>query len=110
MAQYSNTGQTVSYVDEQIDRNRVLVNDLTNVMQQNLTKVMDRDLNLANLESSANELNYRANQFKTTSNETKKWFIWKNTKWTIILVVTVIVILAIIALAIGLGVGLSQKK
>ena len=110
MAHYSNTGQTVSYVDEQINRNQVQVNDLTNVMQQNLAKVMDRDMNLANLESSANELNNRANQFQTTSNKTKKRFIWKNRKWTIILVVTVIAILAIIALAIGLAVGLSQKK
>lgn len=78
-------------------------------MQQNLQTVMERDVNLENLERNAENLDSQANQFQTTSSKTKRWFIWKNTKWTMILVITILIIIAVIALAIGLGVGISRR-
>jgi hypothetical protein len=109
MAYYSNQTDTMS-IDEKIRNNRAQVNDLTNVMHQNLQKVMERDINLTNLQENADNLNYRAEDFHTTTRKTKRWFIWKNTKWTIILILTILLIIVIIALGIGLGVGLAKNN
>jgi hypothetical protein len=105
---YSNYGQNTN-MDDKITYNRSQLNDITNIMHQNLEKVMDREINLKNLEQNADHLNIQANQFQTNSTKTKRFFIFKNAKWTTILIVTIILIIIIIALAIGLGVGLSNK-
>ena len=104
---YANSG---SAIDDQINFNRGQVNDLTYVMQQNIEKAMNRDINLNNLQRNIDDLNYQANDFQSTAVKTKKWYIWKNTKWTIILVVTVVTLILLIILIIGLAVGLSMKK
>ncbi len=102
---------SVSYqTDNKISLAQAQVQSVTNIMQQNLQSVMERDHNLKNLEDSADRLNINAGQFQTTSSRTKRFFIWKNAKWTAILIATVILILVVIALALGLGLGLSDKK
>lgn len=94
--------------DTQINQNRAQLDNVTQVMQQNIQNVMERDINLRNLEENAENLNHRANDFQTTANKTKRIFIWRNTKWTMILIVTVVILVLVIALAIGLGVGLRN--
>ena len=95
-------------VDNRLASTQMQVDNVTSVMHQNIQHVMDRDINLSNLERNADNLHVRANEFQTTSSKTKKWFIWRNTKWTIILVITVLVLVLVIALAIGLGTGLAK--
>jgi len=97
-------------MDTKISSTQAQVENITNIMQQNLQSVMERDYNLQNLEQSADRLNDHAGQFQATSSRTKRFFIWKNAKWTAILIVTIILILVVIALALGLGFGLSDKK
>ncbi len=92
-------------LDDQISRNRAQLDMVSSVMHQNIQSVMDRDINLKNLEQNADQLNSQAHHFQTSANRTKRLFIWRNTKWTVILILTVVVLIAVVALAIGLGVG-----
>ena len=96
-------------MNEKFNSTQAQVDNITNVMQQNLQHVMDRDYNLDNLQRNADNLNNQAGQFQNTSSRTKRLFIWKNAKWTAILIVTVIIILAVIALALGLGLGINKN-
>lgn len=92
----------------QIERNQNQVNELHGVMRQNMNDLMDRDLNLDNLNRNADDLNYQANAFQTTSNKAKKRFACKNYKWTLIICITVLVIILVIV-AIIVGVVLSRN-
>lgn len=96
-------------INTKIQQNQAQVRDLTDIMQQNIEKAMQRDINLQVLENNVENLQENASQFQQTSYKTKRWYIWKNRKWTIILVIVIVIILALLALAIGLGVGLNKN-
>lgn len=96
----------MSNQDEQIQRNQDQVREITQVMQQNMQNILERDINLENLNKNADNLNNQANVFQTTSHRTKNRFKCKNTKWTIIVIIVVLLAIGIIAL--GLGVGLNK--
>ena len=106
MVTYSN----MNTIDRQIFQNQAQVNDLTNIMHENINKVMERDINLTILDERTDNLNNQASDFRNTARDTKKFYICKNRKWTIILIVTVLIILAVIGLIIGLAVGLTKKN
>ena len=100
---------TTGYVtDDQITQNQPQVKESTNIMQQNIERALERDVNLTNLENKTEALQISSEEFKTVSNKTKKKYLWKNRKWTIILIAVILVIIAI--LAIGIGVSFSKKN
>ena len=57
------------------------VSEVTEVMRQNVAKVMERDDNLAELESKAGDLVMGASQFQTQSTHLKRKMWWKNMKF-----------------------------
>ena len=56
------------------------VSEVTEVMRQNVAKVMERDDNLAELESKAGDLVMGASQFQMQSTHLKRKMWWKNMK------------------------------
>lgn len=97
-------------VDAKIQQNQAQVRDLTNIMHQNIELAMQRDINLNALDTNIQDLEVNAGEFRTIARKTKRWYIWKNRKWTMILALVVIIIVLLLCLAIGLGVGLSKKN
>lgn len=89
--------------DDKLKQSQRQVKEITNIMQQNIEKALQRDVNLAQLEQSADSLQINADDFKRTSTKTKKKFLWKNRKWTIVLIVVILLILLILALGIYFG-------
>lgn len=103
----SSQGQepAAAYVtDDKIKQNQAQVKEITNIMQQNIEKALQRDVNLSNLERNVDNLQVNSEDFKTVAKKTKQKFVWKNRKWTIILIVVIVVILLLLALGIYLGV------
>ncbi len=98
--------KTESTADEKIRQNQEQVKEVKNIMQQNIEKALQRDVNLSKLESNVADLKASSEEFQTVSAKTKSHFAWKNKKWTIILIVVVICVL----LALGLGLYFFFKK
>lgn len=96
--------------DEKIKKNKEQIRDLTKIMEDNINRAMDRDIRLSDLNRNAEDLEYRATDFKRTSNRAKNHFFTKNMKWTIILIAVVLIILLIIGLIIGVSFGLNRQN
>ena len=94
---------TVNTVDAQVKY-------LQETMRQNIQKALNRGDKLEDLENRTDQLDANANQFQTTSKKTKRKFIWKNRKWTLILIAVIATILLLIILAIVLAIVLTAKK
>lgn len=104
----SSVNPEVYTMDSKIRQNQQQVGDLTNIMRDNMKKVLQRGNDLENLQQKSNDLEKQAGDFSATSKRIRRWACIKNAKWTAILIIVVIVI--IIAISIGLGVGLNKKK
>lgn len=102
-------GSRATGTDDKIQRNKEQIKDLTNIMKENINKAMERDVNLSELNRNAEDLEFRATDFKRTSTKAKRHFFTKNAKWTVILIIVILIILAIIALIIGLTVANNKK-
>ena len=98
-----NSQASVTTVSYQVD-------ELRDVMRNNIRKALDRGANLEDLNERTEDLNEQANQFKKTSGKTKSKFVWKNRKWTIILISVIFFLVVLIILGIVLGITLSTKK
>ncbi len=83
---------------------------LQETMRQNIQKALNRGDKLEDLESRTDQLDANATRFKTTSKKTKSKFIWKNRKWTLILIAVIATILILVILAIVLAVVFTTKK
>ena len=94
------------YSDDKIRQSQQQVKEITNIMQQNIEKALQRDVNLTNLESNIQNLQVSSEDFKAVSKKTKKKYLWKNRKWTIVLVLVILIIITLV----GLGIGLSFKR
>lgn len=80
------------------------VNDVITVMQDNITKVMERDTQLTDLNIRSENMQAGASQFQVQSKQLKKKFCMKNFKWWVIMSLTIIaIILLIVGLSIGFG-------
>jgi t-SNARE complex subunit (syntaxin) len=105
MSYYNNQayeGPNVSTVNAQ-------VRDLQDIMKQNIEKGMNRGVNLEQLSTNIEDLENNATQFNVTSNKTKSKFIWKNRKWTCILIV-VIILIVLILVGIIVAIVMSATK
>ena len=70
------------------------VHEVLDLMKQNVTRVIERDGNLADLDRRATALQEAGSQFKTTSNDLKRKMFIQNVKGVLIisLIVTIFVI------------------
>jgi hypothetical protein len=96
--------------DNAIRRNQAQVREVTQIMQQNIEKALNRDINLTILEGNSERLNESAQDFKVSSVKTKRKYWCKNAKWSVILACVILSIILIIVLGVGLGLGLNQNN
>lgn len=65
-------------------------------MRENINKVVERGERLDSIEDRADNLATSAQGFKRGANRVRKQMWWKDTKWTICLIVAVIILLIVI--------------
>jgi hypothetical protein len=76
----------------------IQVNDVTNIMKQNLQKVLDRDAKLSDLEDKSELLKDSANRFESTARKLKRKFWWQNIKYIIGVCIVIITLILLIVL------------
>jgi hypothetical protein len=96
--------------DAKLQQTKLQVLQLTELMQHNVEKTMQRGINLENLGYNIQNLESSASQFKTIGGKAKKKYWYKNKKWTVILAISIITLIVLLVLAIALGVGLSTNS
>jgi hypothetical protein len=106
------TGDSASVraVDSKIAQNRSQIDYVTTLMQANIQKTLERDVNLNRLELNAENLQSQAEVFKTNTIKTKRFFSWKSKKWGFFLFIFVLTLIALIILAIVLGVKYNKRN
>ncbi|KAI9322540.1 synaptobrevin-domain-containing protein [Dichotomocladium elegans] len=72
------------------------VDEVVNIMQDNIDKVMQRGERLDDLRGKTEDLQSTAHHFRRGANQVRKRMWWKDLKWKIIIAVTILVILGII--------------
>lgn len=87
-------------MDDIIAQNKAQVRQVTNIMEENMRRALERDENIADVGRRTAELEEGANQFQTMSNKAKNHYLCQNRKWTIILIATI----AMVIVLVGLGV------
>ncbi|KAI8576280.1 hypothetical protein K450DRAFT_257529 [Umbelopsis ramanniana AG] len=83
------------------------VDQVINIMQDNIDRVVDRGANIAQLQSKTDDLQATSGQFKRSANQVRKRMWWKDMKWRIVILVTVLIIIGII---VGAVVGSQKSK
>ena len=63
-----------------LDQTKNQVNEVMGVMKTNMTKLMERDGALSDLEMRASELNLSSEQFQLNAKKIKRKFWWQNLK------------------------------
>ncbi|SAM01439.1 hypothetical protein [Absidia glauca] len=81
--------QKTQHVQQQVD-------EVVNIMQENIDKVMQRGERIDDLRGKTEDLQSTAGHFRRGANQVRKRMWWKDLKWKIIIAVTIIVILGII--------------
>ncbi|KAI8143634.1 synaptobrevin-domain-containing protein, partial [Fennellomyces sp. T-0311] len=72
------------------------VDEVVNIMQDNIDKVMQRGERLDDLRGKTEDLQATSHHFRRGANQVRKRMWWKDLKWKIIIAVTILVILGII--------------
>lgn len=99
---YTQNNTQRSNMDDVIRQNKEQVEAVRGIMHQNIEKLYERGEKLEDLNQKVEVLENSSNDFRTTTKKTNRYFMWKNLKWTIILVATIIIIIAAIIVAIWL--------
>jgi vesicle-associated membrane protein 4 len=73
------------------------VEEVTNIMKDNVNKIIERDVKLNDLEDISDELNESAYTFERKANKLKKIMWWRNKKILCILIIALILFIAIVA-------------
>lgn len=98
---YQNNTQRLN-MDDIIRQNKEQVESVRGIVHQNIGKLYERGEKLEDLNQKVEALENSATDFRTTTKKTNRFFMWKNLKWTIILIATIILIIAAIIIAIWL--------
>lgn len=95
---------------DQISTLQSQVEEVKGVMTQNIERVLERGQRLEDLMDKTTDLEANAATFKKTSNRVQRKMWWRNTRWTIILVVVSIIIVGVIILIILFSTGVLPVK
>jgi len=90
---------------EPVAQLRQQVNDVSDVMRQNVNKVIERGEKLEDLQERSEILEATSNQFQQQATRVKKKMWWQNFKMKIILAVVIIVIIAVLVVVIIASTG-----
>ncbi|OAD70442.1 hypothetical protein PHYBLDRAFT_94977, partial [Phycomyces blakesleeanus NRRL 1555(-)] len=82
--------------NQKTTRVQAQVDEVVNIMQENIDKVMQRGERLDDLRGKTEDLQSTAGHFRRGANQVRKRMWWKDLKWKIIIAVTILVILGII--------------
>ncbi|CAF4206821.1 unnamed protein product [Rotaria sp. Silwood2] len=95
---YENPPRATQYeTPKRMDNLQADVNQVVGIMKDNLEKVLERDANLAVVESRTNDLERGASQFTINARNLKKKYWWKNIKmWTILIIIIIVLIIVIV--------------
>merc|ERR1711997_106005 len=86
--------------DDRINETRKQVNDVVDVMRNNVTKMMEREDKLSDLDRLADNLQNSSIQFASTSRRLKKKMWWENMKMKLVIGGVLVAILLIIIIVI----------
>lgn len=78
------------------DRLKEHVNEVSNIMQENIDKILERGSRLDHLEDRSEMLSSRADEFRVSARRVSRRMWWQNMKINIIIAVIVIVVILII--------------
>lgn len=90
------TGQSTR---DKITATRAEVEAVTNVMKENVNKVIDRGDNLGDISQRAQDLEHGATEFTSRANQLKRKYWWQNMKMNLIIGLIVLVVLIIIIIS-----------
>lgn len=79
-----------------IENTRRQVDEVVNIMRDNMTKVLERDVRLSELNSRADQLEASGRQFQSSSKQLHKKYYCENIKWLIALGGLAVIIIIII--------------
>jgi len=80
----------------QLEDTRAQVDEVVGIMKDNIEKVLERDVNLSELDERADSLHAEASTFKQHSLDLSSRLWWKNIKIMIMIAVIVIILLLLI--------------
>ncbi|XP_026540550.1 vesicle-associated membrane protein 5 [Notechis scutatus] len=93
--------------ENQLKRCQQEADQVTEIMLDNYSKVMDREGKLSNLDERADELQKQSSAFTKTTKTLAQKKRWENVRFKVILVAMVVAVVLIIVLAITLYFTLS---
>lgn len=86
--------------DPKIDRLQHQVNEVVDVMQNNVSKVLERGDRLEDLQDKSDSLAGNSDLFRSRAKGLSKKMWWKNCKMRIVIVIVILIILAVILIPI----------
>jgi vesicle-associated membrane protein 7 len=95
---------------DQISSLQSQVEEVKGVMTQNIERVLERGQRLEDLMDKTTDLEANAQTFKKTSHRVQRKMWWKNTRWTIIMILVSILVVAIIIIIILFATGVLPPK
>ena len=81
-----------------MEQTQAQVNEVVEIMKANVSKVMERDTKLDELDAQAHELSTSAQVFEVQSRKVRRKMWWRNLKFTITLGLVVLILIIIIAI------------
>lgn len=90
---------------QQVREMQSKVDEVKDVMVQNVKKVMDRGEKLDDLMDRAEDLEIKADQFRSTTKEVRKKFWWQNMRMKLIIAASLILIITVIVIIILASTG-----
>jgi t-SNARE complex subunit (syntaxin) len=96
--------------NDNVNNLQTQVDQVVDIMRVNVSKVLERDQKLSDLDTRAENLADGSRQFQTTAARVKRKYWWQNCKMWLILIGVILVVIIIIIVAIVVSVQNSKSK
>ncbi|XP_067396361.1 vesicle-associated membrane protein 5 [Emydura macquarii macquarii] len=94
--------------EKNLERCQKEAEEVTEIMLNNYSKVLDREVKLSDLDDRADELRNMSSTFSKTTKTVAQKKRWENRKYKIILVGVLVAVVVLIILAVTLGLSLPR--
>lgn len=92
----TSSGKTLTIQDKKLRRVQFQVDEVSNIMKDNIEKIMERGERLEDLEEKSDSLATNADQFWSTAKKMQSRMWWRNMRVKVLLVLVILAILLII--------------
>ncbi|KAA3671315.1 vesicle-associated membrane protein 2 [Paragonimus westermani] len=83
--------------DNRIKQEHEKVQEVVGIMRDNVSRVLEREAKLAEIDTRADELQVQSRQFESASVRVRRKFFWQNMKmWGILAMVAVAIVVVIV--------------